>query len=445
MKINNQFTYRTLIKSNKALMPLRDDTVYVLLSQERGIKHMDCFIMESMTDKIRNPGRLFSLSFLAASVLTGCGGGDGGSVSPSPTPSPTTTQQHYDVTVIDGYLQNAHVFMDTNDNGQYDAGEPSGETLDGGAVSLEVPSSIDSSAHLLYALATKENTVDESTGKLVTHDFVLTALPGSQVVTPLTTLTWINTVKNLVQSTAKNSGESSETLAAEALALALETLSSELGVDVDSLQKDYVVTGDAKALYAAESLVASGVMPETVSELVTLLDVSEPEAQAFVSDSAAVSQMVSSSLQVPDEEVSGLPPLFEAPAQDPDGNLLCETGYELVSGVCVVDTDGDGTADVEDDDDDNDGYLDSVDAFPLNETEYQDTDGDLIGNVRDTDDDGDGVSDEDDVFPLDATEWLDNDGDGEGDNADPDDDNDGTDDVDDAFPLDETESVDTDG
>ncbi|MFA0603667.1 hypothetical protein AB4666_02650, partial [Vibrio amylolyticus] len=113
-----------------------------------------------MTDKIRNPGRLFSLSFLAASVLTGCGGD-------TASPSPTTTQQYYDVTVIDGYLQNAHVFMDTNDNGQYDAGEPSGQTLDGGAVSLEVTSTTDSSEHLLYALATKENTVDESTGKRV--------------------------------------------------------------------------------------------------------------------------------------------------------------------------------------------------------------------------------------------------------------------------------------
>ncbi|MFA0607533.1 hypothetical protein AB4666_22530, partial [Vibrio amylolyticus] len=173
------------------------------------------------------------------------------------------------------------------------------------------------------------------------------------MVTPLTTLTWINTVKNLVQSSAQRSGESldPETLAAEALTLALETLSSELGVKVDSLQKDYVVTGDAKALYAAESLVASGLLPETVSELHTLLDVSEPEAQAFARDSAAVSQMVSSSLQVPDEEVLGLSPLFEAPAQDPNGYLLCDTGYKPLSGVCVVDTDGDGITDFEDDDD----------------------------------------------------------------------------------------------
>ncbi|MFA0607542.1 hypothetical protein, partial [Vibrio amylolyticus] len=81
---------------------------------------------------------------------------------------------------------------------------------------------------------------------------------------------------------------------------------------------------------------------ETVSELYALLDVSEPEAQAFARDSAAVSQMVSSSLQVPDEEVSGLSPLFEAPAQDPNGYLLCDTGYKPLSGVCVVDTDGDG-------------------------------------------------------------------------------------------------------
>ena len=78
-------------------------------------------------------------------------------------------------------------------------------------------------------------------------------------------------------------------------------------------------------------------------------------------------------------------------------------------------------------DTDGDGYIDSVDVFPNDSTEWQDTDGDGIGDNADAfpqdsnetkDTDGDGVGDNADVFPVDPTEWLDSDGDGVGDNAD---------------------------
>ena len=85
-------------------------------------------------------------------------------------------------------------------------------------------------------------------------------------------------------------------------------------------------------------------------------------------------------------------------------------------------------------DTDGDGYNDTVDAFPYDNTEWEDFDGDGIGDNTDAfphdanetrDIDGDGIGDNTDVFPRDPTEWQDSDGDGVGDNAD-------------YFPYDET-------
>ena len=54
---------------------------------------------------------------------------------------------------------------------------------------------------------------------------------------------------------------------------------------------------------------------------------------------------------------------------------------------------------------------DSLDAFPLDNTETLDTDNDGTGNNADPDDDDDGVNDNLDAFPLDNTETLDTDND----------------------------------
>jgi len=78
-------------------------------------------------------------------------------------------------------------------------------------------------------------------------------------------------------------------------------------------------------------------------------------------------------------------------------------------------------------DTDGDGYIDSLDAFPLDPTEWADSDGDGVGDNADAfpsdpsewqDSDGDGVGDNADAFPSDPTEWQDSDGDGVGDTAD---------------------------
>ena len=78
-------------------------------------------------------------------------------------------------------------------------------------------------------------------------------------------------------------------------------------------------------------------------------------------------------------------------------------------------------------DTDGDGYNDTVDAFPYDNTEWEDFDGDGIGDNTDAfphdanetrDIDGDGIGDNTDVFPRDPTEWQDSDGDGVGDHTD---------------------------
>lgn len=129
-------------------------------------------------------------------------------------------------------------------------------------------------------------------------------------------------------------------------------------------------------------------------------------------------------------------------------------------------------------DSDGDGFVNELDAFPFDPTEWLDSDGDGVGDNADdlpldatetVDSDGDGVGDNADLYPNDASESADTDGDGVGDNADAfandiaasiDTDNDGAPDVWnsgysqsdsttglflDAFPDDASESVDTDG
>ena len=118
---------------------------------------------------------------------------------------------------------------------------------------------------------------------------------------------------------------------------------------------------------------------------------------------------------------------------------------------CYTDTDSDGIPDIIDPDDDNDGYLDDLDAFPLDPTEWFDTDNDGIGNNADLDDDNDGWSDITEIDcgdsdPLNGTSTpADYDEDGICNTLDEDDDNDSYPDSNDDFPLDYCAIIDTDG
>ena len=153
-----------------------------------------------------------------------------------------------------------------------------------------------------------------------------------------------------------------------------------------------------------------------------------------------------------------------------DGDDLCpetELGLSVDLQGCAenqLDNDNDGfTNDLDDCDDvagtsiygsvgcpdgDGDGWQDSDDSHPNDNSEWNDTDMDGYGDNSDDcitefgnstldllgciDSDGDGWSDSGDDFPVDPLEWRDSDSDGYGDNAD-------------AFPFEVTQWLDSDG
>ncbi len=102
-----------------------------------------------------------------------------------------------------------------------------------------------------------------------------------------------------------------------------------------------------------------------------------------------------------DTDGDGIPDQIDECPTEP-GSVACGGCPQNSCGQCVdpIDTDGDGYDNCSDVDDDGDGYNDSVDAFPLDATEWVDTDGDGQGNNIDFDDDNDGFPDTKDNCPL---------------------------------------------
>ena len=132
--------------------------------------------------------------------LSACGGGGGD--GPSTTSVP--------VTVIDGPLKDALVFLDKNLNGNYDSGEPFAFTAVNGAAVLTIPIA-DVGKFPVVAMVTPQS-IDADTGP-VTMGYVLKApADASSVISPLTTLvqtqveTFGSTTAQAVASVAATTG-----------------------------------------------------------------------------------------------------------------------------------------------------------------------------------------------------------------------------------------------
>lgn len=117
------------------------------------------------------------LAVSASAALVGCGG-SGGSGGAASNDSQT-------VTAIDGYLFNADVYIDANQNGSLDPSEaslgPVGSTNENGQIT--VVGETFNGALLVKAVAGK--TVDSDSG-VVDQDFILGAPAASKYVTPFT-------------------------------------------------------------------------------------------------------------------------------------------------------------------------------------------------------------------------------------------------------------------
>lgn len=122
-------------------------------------------------------------------MIIACGDGSdrNGTPTPTPTPAPTPAPTTISGIAADGYLRDATVCLDINNNGRCDDGEPSATTGDGGAYTLD-PGVYDPEAYPMVVEVTSQ-TIDEDNGQAVGADYTLRAPAGKYgFVTPLTTL-----------------------------------------------------------------------------------------------------------------------------------------------------------------------------------------------------------------------------------------------------------------
>ena len=348
-----------------------------------------------------------ALAISSTLVLSACGGDDSN--------PPPVTDNVLTVKVIDGYIQNAKVWLERKDSVNYilEDGEVSGTTDETGAVSLDLTQIDDINNYQLITYAEAGVAIDLDHGKPLAHDLLMTAYQG-KVVTPLTTL-----IEAKVRTKA---GET------DAYQQAVGEVAKALGVSESVVVADYIETQteDAKKVQkSAVSLVASGAMPDSVQEL--------EQAQNIIADSEQVNLLVENAA---DDHIV---------IKDPETNELTLVSTHDSDGDLIIDAlDAFPNDDTEWYDSDGDQVGDNQDLFPLDPSESKDTDKDTVGDNADAfpndpsetkDSDKDGVGDNADALPNDPTETLDTDGDGIGNNADNDDDGDGYLDNEDNQPL----------
>ncbi|UPR47407.1 hypothetical protein ITG13_14075 [Vibrio cyclitrophicus] len=227
------------------------------------------------------------VSLLAASVafaLTGCGGSDGDSAGAAPG--------GVVITAIDGYLQHAEVWVDTDGNFELDATDKKlgVETDENGQFTL--PSEHKDS--VVFIKAIKNKTIDKTRG-LVTDNFELATTAGSTIINPMTNMV----VEQLEVAKAADSEltqEQAEEKVVESVTSSGLTASQEL------IFGDYIAddSEQAQALNViGETLVNNSDL--TIKKQLELTDAVAVEAQAII---------------VNEESLDDFSPIVNIPADD---------------------------------------------------------------------------------------------------------------------------------
>ncbi|KAB0287568.1 hypothetical protein F2P58_14100 [Vibrio fortis] len=208
------------------------------------------------------------VSLLAASVafaLTGCGGSDGD--SSGATPGGVV------ITAIDGYLQHAEVWVDTDGNFELDASDKKlqVETDENGQFTL--PNEHKDS--VVFIKAIKDKTIDKTRG-LVANDFELATTAGSTIINPMT-----NMVVEQLEAAKVAGTELTQEQAEEKVVKSVTD--SGLTASQELIFGDYIVDGSeqAQALNAiGETLVDNSDL--TVEKQLELTDAVAVEAQSII-------------------------------------------------------------------------------------------------------------------------------------------------------------------
>ncbi|MCL1068626.1 peptidase [Shewanella olleyana] len=254
---------------------------------------------------------------LLSLTLIGCGGGSGSSEQPSQSEPTQPTMQTYTVTVIDGYLKGATVWLDLNDNGLLDANEPSTESKSNGIANLSISSDISTSSYSVLAIAEAGKTFDESLNSTVNNDFVLASVKGGKIITPLTTLVYVK------ERELNNSS------------VALAEVTSAIDTSNHDLFEDFIATENDYLAEIAADLVRLLLMPSTPEQLKGM--------------STSPNSLMDSLVQYTEIRNRGVNGTY----------VMLDSSGELAG-----DTDLDGVADTDDNDIDGDGIINEEDNAP---------------------------------------------------------------------------------
>jgi hypothetical protein len=216
----------------------------------------------------------------------GSGGGGSGGGGGGGTPAPAATE----ITLHDGYIDGAKVYVDLNDNGSVDANDKLLGTTKDGKLSAVLTDS--DKLHGLIA----QGGIDISTNSAFIGSFSTTA--GSTVINPITTV-----VQTLVQATVGTlAGLSNEAKAAaleEAKSTAMITVSTALGIedDVDLTRLDTVkasasTTGDSALGVQADDAIALHSKALMLSNIISAGTAALAGATGDSTDTAALAKFV---------------------------------------------------------------------------------------------------------------------------------------------------------
>lgn len=311
-----------------------------------------------------------ALGLSSSIALVGCGGGDDSSesvVTPVVTPvvaAPIVGPVYYTVKVIDGYLNNAQIWLDIDGNKQLDSNEPSVFSGDGGVAKLDVTNIVNPQQYFTYAKIISGQTIDEDSGP-VANDYMMSAPPGETEITPLSTLVHIVIEQNT------DGSETPEALAMVKQAAIVE-VANNFGIQEADVLSNYIASGSDSTAYVAKNIVNAQILPEDENEFTVVIS-DDSDTSAFNKQVAAASGMIKA--------------VVVATAKE-----------DFDTQAAVFDSSGDYDTDT-----DADGVPDTLDALDYNASEWLDSDGDGIGNNADPDDDNDGVEDSIDADPLDPT------------------------------------------
>ncbi|CDU11116.1 putative Ig domain-containing protein [Vibrio coralliirubri] len=202
------------------------------------------------------------ISLLAAAVsmaLTGCGSDDSNS-SPTPTPTPQFT-----ITAIDGYLNNAEVYIGDNCDSFV------GRTNSSGQLTLELTDEIVDQKVCIKAIANE--TIDMTRG-VVVDEFTLAApsVPESSdepmIVSPMT-----NLVVEQIKHAEENGAEMTQEEAEQAVVESFNT-NDDVVYTSEDIFGDYVAVAEGEG-EEAEKAKAVNVVGETLVDNDDVLDVEE--------------------------------------------------------------------------------------------------------------------------------------------------------------------------